>query len=1121
MITIPVIHADASIYADKSVLSEGKWVKIKIDKTGFYKLTYAELKKRGFSNPENVSIHGYGGFPMEENFSKATYIDDLPSVPVWRGSDYLIFYGKGLVKWTYNTIYQFFEHENNTYSNYASYFVTDATGTNNVSSIESSSIEPAVEIDAYDDYMLHEKELVAITNPGRPYSGRELFGESFDSNISQNFDFTVPGITGDDVMISYRFVAKLKYGPGVVSLKANDNLLSENTISDNTATYVAALAISPNLKWSGNTSENIRINLSFSLSSQTSHLDYIRLTAKRQLKSYETFTPFRSIGSINKASRFKIKDYNPNQLIFEVTEGRDVQLINPVVNGTEASFVIDPATTLREFAIVDISKNLPSPEIAGDVESQNLHGMSQTDMIILAPAAFVSDAERLAAVHRAKSGISVSVVTPGQVYNEFSSGSPEATAIRRFMKMFYDRRSSDEDAPKYLLLFGDGMFDNRRLTSQWNTVTSDNYLLTYQSEDGIGEGSYVSDDYFGLLHDNEGGNIITASIDLGIGRFPVSTVTQAKNAVDKVISYIENTTLGMWRNRLCFVADDGNTGDTFTINHMAQSYSLTRYLEENHPQYMSRKLFFDAFKKDNTGGRASYPDVKNNIQKELKNGILLINYTGHGDAVSWSEEKVVEQSDIVNASYSILPLWITAACDFAPFDAAITSAGEDVFLNKSSGGIALYTTARVAYSLPNLTINMYYIRNLFEKQNGRHLTLGEVNKNMKNSFRSGERASFILLGDPALTLAFPDEYKMEITEINNTPVTGEAAVNIKALEKVTVKGHILNSEGSEVNDFNGLFNVSVYDSEDTVRTLVNNKESVQFKYPDYTNTLYTGNDSVSNGEFSFSFTVPKDIKYSGNKGKISLYAADGNNRRDASGAFKNFTVKGTADVSNLDTVGPEIRQMYMNTADFTNGDRVNDTPLLCAIVWDESGVNMSGSLGHNITLTIDDNPVLSYSLNDYYENYLSGEAGEGIVKFPVPRLEEGVHKAELKILDIHNNSSTGSISFKVADNYIPTIIKLIAAPSPAREYVNFLISHNIPETFMKIKVEVYDLQGRLQWKNEESGSSQMFESYRMRWNLTNGSGARVNPGIYVYRAIISTNNSKEASSAGKLIVLRQ
>jgi hypothetical protein len=1125
--TVSVWADENPRYATKSALSEGRWVKISVKESGFHKLTYSELKKMGFSQPEKVSIHGYGGWPMEEDFSKAIYMDDVPSVPVWRGNDFLLFYGKGAVRWSYDSQNRLFTHENNAYATLGYYFVTDATETNEVTSIPSEG-NGSVQVDTYDDYMVHEKEEISITNAGRPNTGRELFGESFDYKTSQDFTFSIPGITSDEGKISYRFVAKVTSGTGVVSLSADNTALTQATIVKNDSPYIAALSASQTASWEGEKGETTTVNISFNMAQQASHLDYIRLQMKRRLQPYGPNTFFRSIASIHQDALFKITNASANILVFDITEGSTVRKMEATLDGSELSFSI-PAGELREFAMVDVSSGeIPTPVTVGEIEGQNLHGMGQTDMIILAPKTFLSEAEKLAEVHRSHDNLTVAVVTPEQVYNEFSSGGQEATAIRRFMKMFYDRRTSDQDAPKYLLLFGDGRYDNRKLTKIWEK-SDDNYIVTYQSRETIGDASYVSDDYFGFLHDKEGEEPLKASLYLGIGRFPVNTLTQARNVVEKVISYIENSKSGSWKNNLCFIADDGNQNDGNSNTHMEESNTLADYIETNFPEYIPGKIFFDSFRKSNSGGKPTYPDVRTNIQKDLKEGLLIINYTGHGDPESWAEEKVMTQSDINNATYPNLPLWITASCDFAPFDAIGASAGEDVFLNRKSGGIALFTTARVAYSDANLEINKLFIQNLFEKKNSRHQTIGEVMRNSKNSFKSRYSSyqnrkimSFFLLGDPALTLAYPDAYQMTLTEINGQPVSDEP-VTIKAFQKITMKGQVTTPEGAIAEDFNGLMSVTVFDSQRQITTLNNaKKETGPFTYFDYPNVMYIGNDSVHNGGFSFTFTVPKDISYLYQNGKINLYASDADNGKEANGSFKNFKVGGTDENAEEDTHGPEIRAMYLNTTDFKDGDKVNETPVFAAIVWDENGINVGGSgIGHDITLTIDNNPTLNYVLNSYYGTYLEGEEGEGIVRFPIPKLESGKHTGEFKVWDTHNNSTSHTFAFIVADNYRPSIISLAAGPSPARDYVNFMILHDLPESLINVQIQVFDLAGRMLWRYEERGSSEMFGSYNIKWNLTNGAGARLQPGIYIYRAVVSSDKLNETSKAEKLIILAQ
>lgn len=709
------------------------------------------------------------------------------------------------------------------------------------------------------------------------------------------------------------------------------------------------------------------------------------------------------------------------------------------------------------------------------------------------------------------------MVTPESIYNEFSSGTPDATAYRRFMKMFYDRQTSEADAPKYLLLFGDGSFDNRKLTSAWKSVDMSNMLLTYQTENSLSSQSYVIDDYFGFLDDADNKKSLqNKKLCLGIGRFPIRTVEQATQMVDKVISYMENKNTGSWKNNLCFMADDGSNTDGFMTEHMEFADQLAGYVESEHPEFLVNKLYYDAYKKDMTAG--TYPDVRSGLQKLLKDGLLLFNYTGHGGTTALSDEKVLTQTDINQFTYTHLPVWVTATCDFTRFDDLNTSAGEDVFLNKSSGGIALFTTVRVAYSRPNFPINDNVIRNLFERNNGRRRTLGEVMQATKNTLSSVYKLGFCLIGDPAVKMAYP-EFGMKVTTVNGQSVDGNS-ISFKALEKITVEGEVLDASGQLVTDFTGIVNPTVKDSKVTVTCLKNSNkdDSPAFTFTDYPNTIFIGNDSVRNGKFSFTFTVPKDISYSNLQGKMNLYAVDTESGNEAQGNFDNFIVGGTSDTAETDTIGPEIRALYLNDTTFVDGGQVNTTPYFVAELWDKSGVNITGSsVGHDMMLVIDESTVLSYNLNSYYE-LLLGEDGTGIVKFPIPALEPGKHTAEFWVWDILNNSTVRTFTFEVVEGLKPFLFDVIATPGIAREQVTFHLMHNRPESRMRVGIMVYDLAGRQLWKHEESGTSGLFENYTVSWDLTSG-GARMRPGVYIYRAAISTDNSKDATKARKFIIL--
>lgn len=1119
----PALWGNGDRYAQNSVLAEGRWVKIKVNETGVYKLTAADVKKMGFSDISKVGVFGYGGYMLNEDFSKNDYIDDLPEVATWKGEgDFILFYAKGTVRWTYSK--GTFSHERNPYSTAGYYFLRETASPLRMQVKANNTEAAARRITSFDDYILHEKELVSVFD-----SGRELFGESFETKRTLDTTYQIPGILNEEGKISFRFIAKPQSANGgEVKLSVNDKLLISEKKSSTNDLYTAAREYNVSGKsWSEPKSEATKISITYSGGSTDKNvrLDYYILQMKRELRPYRAVTLFRSseTGIVN--SRFVIQNGKADMLVFDVTENDLAQVVETSLNGTELSF-FEKGQGMREYALVQPNGTIPSPEFVGEVETQNLHSLPQTDMVIIAPKNLMPQATRLADAHRERSGLTVHVVDPQTIYNEFSSGTPDATAYRRFMKMFYDRATSEADAPKYLLLFGDGSHDNRQLTAAWRNVDMRNFLLTFQSKNSISAGSssgtYVTDDYFGFLEDHEGGDITGASVDIGIGRFPVRTVAQAKNAVDKVIAYMDNKNYGAWKNTVTFVGDDGSQMDNppYTITHMDQANQLADQITQSHPEIMAKKLLFDAHKKDySNGGFATYPTIRSGLMQQLKEGTLLLNYTGHGSKDSWSDEKILLQTDINQFSYTNLPLWITATCDFTPFDNLLTSAGEDVFLNAKSGGIALYTTMRVAYSQTNFNMNKLLIKHLFTQENGVYPTLGEVLMKTKQALGSmHQKLNINLIGDPALRLNYPTA-GIKLTEINGKPISDEP-VTFSALQKITIKGVVLDHSGAIDTEFNGEIVPTIFDSQVEMTTLDNNGTGSKLAFTDYPNKIFVGNETVQNGAFEFSFTVPIDISYTGQAGKMSLYAVNPTTGKEAKGSFLNYRVWGTAgDIE--DKEGPEIRALYLNDSTFTNGGQVNTTPLLAVRLWDETGVNITGSsIGHDITLVIDGQSARTYNLNAYYKT-IPGSDGEGMLHFPIPELPAGVHTAELKVWDVLNNATDTTFSFEVVEGLKPKLYELMASPSPARETVTFYLHHNRPETTVKMTIQVYDMTGKLQWKGEGQGVSGYGTPLTMEWNLQNGSGSRLRSGIYIYRAAISTNNSKEATEAKKLIILVQ
>ncbi|MDD6210066.1 MAG: type IX secretion system sortase PorU [Bacteroidales bacterium] len=1128
---------DASQYANSSALSTGNWFKMQIKESGIYKITYEELKSLGINNPDNVGIYGYGGFLLPESF-KEPYIDDLPEIAIWKekgndgvfgAGDYILFYGKGLIRWKYNTKEGVFEHTNNHYSQYAYYFLHEKENEKSkeiTSQNENIDLTTCLKAENFDDYYLHEKDLTSVST-----TGRNLYGEFFGTTTSQNFSVTLKGIDTDyNGKVSLSFIAKASVKP-TVSLSINNNEIIKSEIGISSGEYQNAAGIKKIENWETEKKETNTVNIKYSRSGDKNvHLDYFRIQYRRKLQPYAGYTFFRNTDNIGNDVLYTINNVPGNVMIWDISAGETpVQLETNTINETQKTVSVKGNQSLRELVLIDKTKNFLSATKIEKIANQDLHALPFCDMIIIAPPAFVSYAQKLADEHNIRDGLTCIVVTPETIYNEFSSGTPDATAYRRFIKMFYDRANASVDnfafVPKHLLLYGDGSYDNRFISNEWKNISSSNFLLTFQSEESLNEIiSFVSDDYFGFLDDNEGTALTEDLLDIGIGRFPVRTDAEAKAALEKTITYMDNKTLGEWKNNLVWVADDGNSSDGFNYYHMSNSEILATYTEKNHPEFINNKINFDAFKKETIGGKAAYPGARDKLYKLFKDGVLLFNYTGHGGTTALADEGIVTMSDIAkNMNQPQWPLWITAACDFCRFDDVATSAGEEVFLHPTGAGIALYTTTRVVNGAQNFNLNEQLIHNIFMRKGGKRLTLGEIMKNTKRSLgKDYNKLNFLLIGDPALKLVYP-EYHVKITQINGINVDEGSTISLKALETISIAGEILDTEGKLDPTFTGDFYTKIFDSQQTITCLNNNKKNNAFTYSDYSNVLFTNKDSVKNGKFQFTFIVPKDISYSNQSGKMNFYASkdDGTQIKEAQGAFLDFIVGGTVDDMEDDGTGPEIKQIYLNDSSFVSGATVNESPLLFSRISDKNGINISGSgIGHDIIVRIDNDPNLTYSVNDYFK-FLPGSYQEGYISYSIPELTDGQHTLELTVWNLYNNVSIESIDFNVEKGLDPEILDFTLGRNPVKENAIFNIRHNRPETNIEIGIYVYNLSGALVWEHHEQGESSALQDYTINWNLITNSGGRLKPGIYLTKATLNTNGSKTSSKTKKMVVLAQ
>jgi hypothetical protein len=806
----------------------------------------------------------------------------------------------------------------------------------------------------------------------------------------------------------------------------------------------------------------------------------------------------------------------------ENLHGNDTVLIKNVSGGTVRLDYISLRYDTPKAAPVLATDKFPEAKYVYNITNQDLHADKDYDMVIIIPTSqkLLKQAQRLAKHHADYDGLKVRIVPADELYNEFSSGTPDVSAYKRYMKMLYDRADKEQKA-KCLLLFGDCTFDNRMLTAESQDKSLDDHLLCYESENSYSSTDcYVSDDFLTYLEDKEDILTFKASPDIGVGRFPCTTDAEASVLVDKTINYALNAKAGSWQNTIVFLGDDGNQN-----THMNDVNLVAEQTIDDHPGYYVRKVYWDAFNRVSSSTGSRYPDAENIIKQQQNNGALIIDYAGHGSPTSISHEQVLTLTDFTNFKGDNLPLWVTASCEIMPFDSNEKTIGETAILNSQGGAVAFYGTTRTVYASQNKLINSAFMKYVLSyDENGKPLTLGEAQRQaksylVKNSIETSKnKLQYSLLGDPALSLALPT-YTAVIDNINGVTVEGDNMPQLRAGDKVSVKGHI-ELAGNKIDNFSGTLDAMVRDTKEIIKCKLNNTTSegadTAFIFSDRKNILYHGTNKVENGEFTFTFAVPKDINYADGTGLINVYAYDTVLKASAHGACDSFTVNGS-NIADNDLIGPSI-YCYLNSEDFTFGGEVNSTPFFVAQISDKDGINASGAgIGHDMELIIDGDIEKTYNLNDNftfdYESYTSGQT-----YYALPTLSEGKHTLKFRAWDILNNSSTTSLDFVVKKSIQPNIVDVYATNNPARDNTTFVVAHNFCGAELNLEIDIMDSSGRLLWSTSESGTAAT-NTIAYKWDLRTDSGAKLNTGIYLYRIKLSSNGSSYASKTQKILII--
>jgi len=1123
-----------------SVLSDGDVYKIAVSQPGVYKLDFDFLKnKLGIPlesiDPRSFKIYGNGGGIVPE-LTSAPRADDLVENAIqivgeedgkFDASDYVLFYGQGPDIWYFDNAKQTFNYPKNFYSTENFYFIKIG-GANGLRIQTQASLDGATySTTSFSDFVRYEKESYNLLHDwiyGQG-SGRQFYSDYYKVTTESDFSsqLQVPNLVPNEpVKLSSVFAARIaQSSSGNFSIIANGKTMTSGSFgktSGGTTDAFASVA-SINDAFTPSTSD-LSIQLKFNRPDNNFNegwLDYIQLNLRRQLLMAGDQMHFRDILSMgNPVSRFTLGNASSDISIWNITDPLQPRLQQANLSGANLSF--GAATdTLAEFVAFG-NVGLLQAAAVGKIENQNYHSITGVDMAIVYHKDFKEQAERLAEHRRQFSGLSVATVDVEKLYNEFSSGRKDASAIRDFARMLYQR---DTARFKAMLLFGDASFDNRDIYK-----LGGDFVPTLETPLSVNPiFSYPTDDYFTLLSDGEGQNLSTGALDIAVGRLTVKDADEALKVVDKIIHYdVEPANLRDWRNRITFVGDDGDDN-----THTGDADDIAVKISHKNPNLNIDKVYLDAFPQVSTSGGLRVPQASDAINNDIFKGVLAMIYLGHGGTKGWTQERVLKIEDILSwRNLEKMPLIVTATCSFAGYDnPASVTAGELCLLNEKGGAIALYTTVRPVFAGDNAELTEKAVDTLFYKLNNDRPTIGEVLRLSKNKLGNDSNTQkFTLLGDPMQKLALPN-FQVATTTVNGHPIDTAIVDTIKALQKVTIEGVVQDDNGNLLTNFNGVVYPTIYDKSVQYQTLAQDADSPLFNFDLQKNIIFKGRASVTAGKFKFTFVVPKDIDYSFGNCKISYYAADESTMLDAAGNYKSIIVGGTDPNAFADDKGPKV-EVFMNDEQFVFGGITGQNPVLLAKLEDDNGINVIGnSVGHDLAGILDENSQNTYKLNDFYEAALD-DYTKGEVRYPLYSLAEGRHKIKVEAWDIANNPAQGYTEFVVASSSEVALKHVLNYPNPFTTSTCFMFEHNMAGQDLDVMVQIYAVSGRLIKTLEQRINS---DGYRLgngdciQWDGRDDYGDSLGKGVYVYKVKVKSANTGDTSLEGesdfeKLVILK-
>jgi hypothetical protein len=1129
-------------------IATGTWHKIPITRSGIHILDRAYLQNLGINmttvNQANIQIWGTNGLQMPKRNSVAR--SPFQQIPIRIDGDAVYFYANGPNDVRYSAITQRFSQHIHPYTTTSYVFITVGNAPGLRLSVANSDGAVSGEVTTFLDFRWKEMEQRKPYNrlkSGQQWLGQQFTPETFARTQTVFVDTLDGFVQGSSVRVEAMFAARstststfaVNYAGGSIG---NVFVSQISNINDSDALAASTGTLNRDLSNVTLANDILEINATFNNTNSAAFgwLDWIRVTATRLLKARDGhlrfYSPTDGTGSM---VNYRLTGFPSAPMILDITNPQSPLLLQSTPSGSD--FLVRH-TDLAQRTIV-AQTSFIRPGSGSVVPNQDIRGTSfDPDYLVITSPELLEAAIDLAN-RRESQGWRPLVVTQTQIFNEFNGGIPDLIAMRDFVRYFYDRAGTDVNRmPKNLLLFGDTTYDYKGIMS---SDPLRNHVFTFQSEESLSKiTSYASDDYFGHLDVNEGEWIPTGQatpsferLDIGVGRLPIQTMAEARTVIRKIEAYENPELFGDWRSLVTFTSDDNVNGSQ--IESDVNIYNADGTIERvplDDTGVRVNKIYQISYPIVNSPLGRIAPEANRAFVNAINNGTLLVNYAGHGSETLLSAEGLFRSDDVTRLNnLEKLTILVTVTCDFGRFDDSESQSGAELLvLHPQGGAIASYTMSRVVYtsSSPdnyNFGLNIQLtLAMLSHDVDGKPKTMGEIYRQTKNTTVGATFNSrkFVLLGDPALRIGLP-ESQIRLTSINGM-VPGAGNIQLRALDQASIEGDVVLNDGSLNTAFNGQASIKVYDARRYVEmTLVGNASCTNFQncaYGVQNDVVFSGKVSVTNGRFSSTFIIPRDISYSDSTGRVVMYAADATS--DAAGSFSNLILNGRNPDAVDDGAGPDV-SVYLNDTDFMEGGIVNENPSLIVDITDPSGINTAGAgVGHELIAILRSRPLVgperTFMLNEFYESALN-DFSTGRVTYPLQDLEPGSYELTVRAWDVFNNPGETTTTFTVAEQQNLSIRNVYNYPNPTSGYTRFIFDHNQAGSSLDVLIRVFTLSGKPVAQLRDRNLSVSGGTATLEWDGMDADGNRLASGTYLYHVRVSTDTDTR-ETVEKLVIIR-